>query len=283
VLGPRVSGHTYSSLANADSSPTYAGSSGAAQTQTTAAGMFKLDKNLKWKVVQSIDIDQRTQGRHTGRISGSTAHLSLEQLWLSNFTQKMHDDITKCTSAWLEERGKAPIQPGEMMRYFGYWLAMCLNPMPNRKDYFKSELRLGDLVPPPDMARHGMTRDRFRSITECLCFVMPLDQVAADPWNQIRPFIDAWNEAQVDGYTPSWLLVDDESMCRWLGQSQPTGRNAHKPAPSNAHANPHTSLVKRKPDDIGRAVSKTTCSLVAGALYLHFYFPLTRRGTQGHQ
>lgn len=224
---------------------------------------FKLPAEIDWVDTEDVLVDYRTGDKNVGRIGGERKQNDMVDLWIANFSREMIEVIVVATNEQLVQQKVSETDAGEMLRYFGYWLAFSTQPLKARRDYWDVHAGEYPLFPPPDLGRHGMSFDRHKRLTGALTFVSEKDKKADDPWSEIRPFVDAWNFRQAHAYIASYCLTLDESISRWEGQAHPTGKNSHKDPPTNKGAIPHNSHVPRKPDTDGKStkILETTGSL----------------------
>ena len=102
--------------------------------------------------------------------------------------------------------------------------------------------------------RFNMSKHRFKFIRRCMRFAVtpgatqrPVGDVPLmergdiDPWEPIRPFVDAFNANRAKSVTPGRVLTVDEVMSMWLGLD---GDYA-------VEGLPHVTKIARKPRRVG--------------------------------
>ena len=104
------------------------------------------------------------------------------------------------------------------------------------------------LLPPPNIGRHGLSKNRFDTIKRKTAFYFPsrseLDE--RDPWRFCRPIEDDFNRHLPTVFSPGWIIELDESMFMWLGGEDSLGK------PDKI---PFLSVVERKPTPVGAEVT----------------------------
>ena len=103
-----------------------------------------------------------------------------------------------------------------------------------------------------DLGKYGMTYSRFRDIERAFC--LPTYGNPEDVFNPIRFFADQWNDNMKGVFEPSWVLVVDESMGKWLGKGMPG-----------------LMVVPRKPTPCGREAHTTACGETCVILFYEMY------------
>ncbi len=83
--------------------------------------------------------------------------------------------IVQLTSAKLQEKGRPPLTKGEMYKWLGIRLYMCLHPVRGSlPTYWNDSKENGSTFMPHNMKQvSGMSRHRFENITEMLCIYEP--------------------------------------------------------------------------------------------------------------
>jgi len=71
---------------------------------------------------------------------------------------------------------------------------------------------------PKYTAERGAREDRPEQPGACKGPRGILHTLQGDPHWELRRFWDAWNAHASRHYTPSWLVVVDESMLKWMGR-----------------------------------------------------------------
>ena len=123
--------------------------------------------------------------------------------------------VCQATSKNLEQIQEPPLSFEEFMLYIGYWLSMTLISVDRRQDYWKTSSDF--LSPAHNFAQYGITRERFRLITQCLQLSSsPSDDDCLD---NVLPLIEAFNRNMRAQYVPSFLVCVDESMVQWTNPS----------------------------------------------------------------
>ena len=147
-------------------------------------------------------------------------------------------ESTVRVNAHSRMRGRSLCTVDELKVFVGIMLAMCVQPLKRRSDYWKVRPSAADLFPPADFNRLGMSEDRWERIWSALSFECNDDE--DDKWDCIRKFIEDWNENSAGMLHCGWLLCLDESMSRWLSRTKGGDKGI-----------PHSSFVKRKPEPTG--------------------------------
>ena len=161
--------------------------------------------------------DNRTQPKSQPAIPQHVPHDTLLDLWFANYPKYLHEYHVECLNEELLKAHRSKTDLTEYLLFLGQKLAMCLQPMASLDDYFRSESTAGELFPPPNLGKHGMSLARHRWMQESLKFVLEKDRKNDDKWHAIRPFMHDWNKNQADNYHAGWVLCIDESISRWLG------------------------------------------------------------------
>jgi hypothetical protein len=100
----------------------------------------------------------------------------------------------------LQNGAKHPLTVHELVKFFGIMLGMCLCPRTRRDQYWA--VLDSDLFPALNFGRRfGMSRDRWADIMSALT-TYPPDVDENDPWYKIRTFLNAFNDRQVETFSP---------------------------------------------------------------------------------
>ena len=166
---------------------------------------------------------------------------------------------TEC-AAWFNERldkkkkddWNRPTTPGEVLQSWGYYIALALNPSVPISEAWRVKKQPGDLFPPLEMGKHGLTKNRLARLRglQAMMFSKDEDELDEnDPWRYCRAPVHAFNQRRHTLVVPSWLLVGDESMCAWTGAEgvEPGKNSDYKPIP-------FLSFVERKPEPLGAEI-----------------------------
>ena len=148
-----------------------------------------------------------------------------------------------------EKDWNRPTTAGEVLQSWGYYITLALNPSVPVEQAWRKKRQPGDLFPPLDMGRHGMSKNRLKKMRELQAQMFSVDEDeldANDPWRYCRAPIAAFNLRRRSLVIPSWLLTLDESMCPYTGtEGVEPGKGADfKPIPL-------LSFVERKPEPLG--------------------------------
>mmetsp|Transcript_36254 Transcript_36254/g.88209 ORF Transcript_36254/g.88209 Transcript_36254/m.88209 type:complete len:359 (+) Transcript_36254:480-1556(+) len=110
----------------------------------------------------------------------------------------------------------AKLTVGELKRWWGYALALSLNPGVPLERAWSLTPSPCSILPPMNMGRHGMSMNRWKKIRAVISFG-PSDELAlrADNWAFVRPLVDSFNQCRVEKFSPGWLIGVDELMSAW--------------------------------------------------------------------
>ena len=137
--------------------------------------------------------------------------------------------------------------PGEVLRSWGYYVGLGLNPsVPVEEAHSKMDTLL---FPALRMGRHGMSKNRLKKMRELQALMYSTDEAELDPndpWRYCRPPVRAFNRRRCTLIIPSWMLTLDESMSAWTGDEGVTPGVG-----SNSRPIPWLSFVVRKPEPLG--------------------------------
>lgn len=162
----------------------------------------------------------------------------------------------KCVS-WFNERldgqtdgnFRRKTTLGEVVKFWGYLGALALYPGEAVDHMWRKTMVPGDILPPPSMGIHGMSKNRFMKLRSLQGEMYTKDELEldpADPWRYCRAPVEALNEQRRKVLIPSWLLVGDESMSAFTGaEGVLDGANA------NSKPIPLRHLIERKPEPLG--------------------------------
>lgn len=141
---------------------------------------------------------------------------------------------------------------GELLRWWGYALALSLNSGVPIERMWAHETYPDDILPPPNMGRFGMTKNRWMRLrARMACGPSDEASLEADPWSFVRAFTNSFNDHMHTTFGPSWLLCLDESMVAWRGRFG-------EGDPSKC---PHRSWVPRKPEPMGCELKSLACAM----------------------
>ena len=139
----------------------------------------------------------------------------------------------------------------DVLQWLGCWYYMLAFPQSSdREDYFSSPAFgpnhcLAAVLAQGENGYKG--RRWFNSMHAC--FTLPTGDVPdSDPFRPVRCMWESYRQHLTQCIDPSWLLLLDESMVKWLGRNMPG-----------------LMVVKRKPTPIG-AELHTMCCAVSGIL-----------------
>ena len=166
---------------------------------------------------------------------------------------------TQCSN-WFNERfdktkkddWNRRTTPGEVLRSWGYYIALSMNPSVPYQEAWRKKSQPGDLFPPLAMGRHGMVKNRLSRLKMLQGMMFSKDEQELDEndaWRYCRAPVEAFNKRRLTLFIPSWLLVGDESMCAWTGAE---GVDAGVGA--NFKPIPWLSYVERKPEPLGAEI-----------------------------
>uniref|UniRef100_A0A7S3F473 PiggyBac transposable element-derived protein domain-containing protein n=1 Tax=Haptolina ericina TaxID=156174 RepID=A0A7S3F473_9EUKA len=170
-------------------------------------------------------------------------------------------DTIKYTNLLLDDSDalNKKIDKGELLRFYGYMLALTLQDYLPLDKMWKRQQVAGTTAPPPCFGRFGMTQNRFMKLKSKLRFG-PSDSASfdANPWCFVETLIDAWKKHMNEVIIPGWLLAPDESMIAWLGK---VGLN-------DINKCPHRMFVRRKPEPLGVEIKATGDALSELILFM---------------
>lgn len=211
---------------------------------------------IKWKKGKpsQINFDRRTHSRFKPSLNETSvdknnivelADLLLSDEWLA--------DQAKWTNRGLHGDGvNAKTTKGELKQWWGYALALSLNPGKPVEQMWSLTPGVDDILPPPAMGRFGMTLDRWMKLRSAMRFG-PDDtpDFESNLWCFVEKMVTDFNEHMAAVFTPGWLLSMDESMSAWRG----------KQGEKNISKIPNMSWVPRKPEPMGAELKTTACAL----------------------
>lgn len=145
---------------------------------------------------------------------------------------------------------------GEIKQWWGYALALSLNPgVPIERAWAQTPMP-NCVMPPMNMGMHGMTSKRWKKIRSVLSFG-PADELTLrdDRWAFVRPLVNLFNQCRADKVTPGWLIGVDELMSAWRGAQ----------GILDPRKCPQLSWVPRKPEPLG-VENKATGDALSGLL-----------------
>lgn len=121
------------------------------------------------------------------------------------------------TSSKLKEMGIAKLKKFEFLRYVGYRLAMSLFKVEHQDEYWTSEA--DELRCAPNLGKYGISRDRFKKISQCLSYYVPNDDEATPTsLKQVLRMYQEFNKHMRKKYSPSFCVCIDESMTAWTNR-----------------------------------------------------------------
>jgi hypothetical protein len=127
----------------------------------------------------------------------------------------------------------------------GYMLTLSLYPSVPVEQMWRRKPQPGDLYSPPDVGRHGMTKNRFKKLRELHTMMFSKDEEdldETDPWRYSRAPIIAFNSLRHKQVIPSWLMLLDESMSAW--RASPWARGVHLRLNARADNARHTAATQ---------------------------------------
>lgn len=139
----------------------------------------------------------------------------------------------------------------DMIQWIGVWMYFLAHPQSGaREDYFKRK-KYGPCHNLPDILKLGGQGHRGRRWFDCMhaCFTLPTGSVPQDdPFRPVRAMWESFRIHAGNTIDPSWLLLLDESMVKWMGRGMPG-----------------LMVVPRKPTPIG-AELHTLCCATCGVM-----------------
>ena len=228
-----------------------------------------------------IKVDWRDGERFRASISLNLSKFNTLERMLFNVALPM-DFATECRDFFNERltpNGKdewnRKTTTGEVVRSWGYYVALALNPSVAVEESWRTTPLPGDLFPPLAMGKHGLTKNRFKKMRELQGQMFSKDEDGLDendPWRYCRAPVRAFNDRRRRLIVPSWLLDLDESMCAWTGA---VGVEAGKGA--NFKPIPWSSYVERKPEPLGAEIKVAADGEVGVFLHLEL-----QEGAEAH-
>jgi hypothetical protein len=172
-----------------------------------------------------VDIDSRSNPKTSAALHlPHVASMNGFQLWKSFLPMTYFEDVlvpaTNANAAAKNLVSWKPLLIGEFMSFLAIWLAMSFVALPNRRDYW---LKTSSdwLLPPLDMeAASGISARRFESILAALRLT-PCPNLTDDPFWEVRPLIQSYNQRLTIVFEPSWSSCLDESMVQYDDPSCP--------------------------------------------------------------
>ena len=131
----------------------------------------------------------------------------------------MVDTIIKFTNEKLtgmDDKTKK-LTPGELTQFLGYMIALGVNTQKGVGEMWSITPTDFDVVPPPAMGRHGMSKNRFFHL-RCMLRWYPAEKpFIEDDWWACNPLVTYFNAGINDVLEPGWLITPDETTIAWRG------------------------------------------------------------------
>jgi Transposase IS4 len=143
--------------------------------------------------------------------------------FMACFPRKQLKLMVTQTTLNLREDGKVGTRIGELLKWFGVSILMTMFEFGDRSTLWERKRKTCKYIPPPEFGQTGMSRDRYDHINRHLVWS---SQPAECPegmrsdewrWKLIQDFVTRFNEHRKSHYTPSSVIVVDESISRWYG------------------------------------------------------------------
>lgn len=145
------------------------------------------------------------------------SQLSPFELFLNMLPMKYIEDVViPGTSKRLFSQGLAKLKKFEFLRYIGLRVAMSLFKVDHLSDFWMTED--AELKPTPDFGKYGISRDRFKRITQNLAFYIPSEAPSPTLLQQALSIYDGFNVHMKSTYSPSFCVCLDESMSKWTNR-----------------------------------------------------------------
>ena len=221
----------------------------------------------QYEVLQSLAAEEHNRTRHAdnARINippneGLDAELprlrSVVWYFFLCFPMPIVTDILKWTNRNIQASGYVPylkteLTKGEFFQHLGIRLCMIITPLRGGIDaYFATYMESGTVYEPGNYGRRfGMSKNRFKLIQECYAFAPPAAP-GNDPWWQIRPIIDSFNDRMRKVVIPGTFLCIDECMSMWKGLCWKI---------AGIFGLPHKTKIARKPEGVGCEFKSLAC------------------------
>ena len=135
--------------------------------------------------------------------------------WLTGW----RNNANKSLDADSADRTYIPTTIGEVVQMQGAMLAIANNQSVPRSKMWQNVPDASDLFPPPNLGRHGTTKNR----TDVLYRKAHLEQVPKPPpgckdtWWFADPYEKGFNEHRAATIKPGYLGTGDETACPWRG------------------------------------------------------------------
>ena len=203
-------------------------------------------KELQWKKELStgINVDARDKDRYKPTLNAQYDLTDIESFFYYLFPEGWIELQLKYTNPRLSGLDKlnTKLTKGRLLRFWGYALALSVHTGLSLEAMWSDRQNDESILPPPCMARHGMTYAEFKKIRAVLSFG-PGDEASlrTDNWAFVRGLVDLYNKSREEQVTPGWLITADETMVAWRGQK----------GILNITKCPHLSWVPRKPEPLG--------------------------------
>jgi len=192
--------------------------------------------------------------RYKPQLNLSTRVQTMNELsfWEASFPTEEIDKILQCCNARLRPRRRM-ISKSKFYKTIGFLLAMTINELHNRRDYWSTESGL--FTAPAFGKRFGMGLQRFEEILACMSFAMP-EENKDDKWYEVRRLIQMTTSKWQSIFTPGYKLTVDESMFAWYGKGQYVEGGM-----------PAVIKIKRKPKGVGcecKTISDVLSAIMIG-------------------
>lgn len=185
----------------------------------------------------------------------------------------LNETILKLTNTKLQAAHATETSKGEILKFLGIIIAMCLQPMKGGIRAYWDEADADSCLMSMDYGvRFKMKRTRFEALRNSLTLAAPDPTEPTDPWGAIRGFINAFNLNRRSSVTPGEFLTIDECMCFWLGQN----------SIYNSKGMPHITKIIRKPRGVGAEFKAICCSETGILLGLELMEGKTRQQAKAY-
>ena len=199
----------------------------------------------------AIDKDWRQEPRRTTTLKCQASHTSsvLKMFVNCTFPTALLDGMLKffnqrlCGTTSSDDDRKTT--KGEIYRFLGYMLAICLHPTEAVDEMWRRVVKQRELAAPPDLGKHGLTKNRFRKLRTLAGELWDVDDKMAiddpDPWRFSTFPEKCFNAHMSEVVNPGTDIGPDEGMSFWTGRE----------GGGSVTSIPHSSFVPRKPKSRG--------------------------------
>ena len=190
-------------------------------TEWTTEAEFDMETNgsrptIPW-VIKDGFCNHHTEGGDTG------GQLSRLDYFLMMFPPDALRHIITLTNAQLSKRNLDEMDVAEFLRWFGVVLLISRCEFSTRRELWAARSH-SKFLPSVELGRStGMSRQRYDDIWTCLRLSFQPetrpDNVPSEEyrWMLVDDFIRFFNDHRASHFTPSDVLVIDESIARWYG------------------------------------------------------------------